>query len=217
MTTRLAPTLQRLAPALLLAAALTGHAAPITGVTTSTSYPFQVEVGTLPSQLSDGSGLSSYSLDAVHEVGTPSNAWAYLEFFGRPISGSITFDLGASYLLDAMAVWNWNAYWPFAVQNLTVEFSLDGLSYAAVAGTPEVLDAVPDLQPNMAEVFALDTTARYVRFNITSSHGGDGFGLSEVMFSGTAVTQQVPEPSTLLLTALALAGLGGMRWRAAGR
>lgn len=217
MTTRPAPALKRLVPALLLAAALPGHTAPITGVTTIASYPFQVQVGTLPSQLTDGSGLSSYSLDAIHDVGTPTNGWAYLEFFDRPLDGTLTFDLGASYALDAMAVWNWTAYGPFAVQNLTVQFSLDGLRYADAAGTPDVLDATAEGQPNLAQLFSLDTTARYVRFHLTSSYGGDGFGLSEVMFSGTAATQAVPEPSTLLLAALALAGLGANRRRASRR
>jgi len=50
--------------------------------------------------------------------------------------------------------------------------------------------------------------AQFVKFDISSSHGGDNnfVGLNEVQFF-TAAQQAVPEPSTFALAALALLGL----------
>ena len=51
-------------------------AAPITGVTATTSFADPADGASQLSNIVDGSGLTSYTLGATHAAGDPTNAWA---------------------------------------------------------------------------------------------------------------------------------------------
>lgn len=190
---------------LLAIAALQANAAPITGATVSTTFASPGDSGSVIQNVVDGSGLSSYTTGATHAAGVPTNAWAAT----GPQTGTITFDLGGVFALDGMAVWNFNANSLYGINGLTIDGSLDGISYAPISGAPTNFAIGANLAAELAELFSFTTTTQFVRFNVASSHRGTGIGLSEVMFTGSAV----PEPSTLAILGLCLAGLAASRRR----
>lgn len=191
---------------LLAIAALQANAAPITGTTVSTTFASPGDLGSVIQNVVDGSGLSSYTTGATHAAGAPTNSWAVSD---GAVTGTITFDLGGVFALDGMAVWNFNAFSVFGINGLTIDGSLDGILYAPISGAPTNFAIGASLAAELAELFSFTTTTQFVRFNVASSHGGPGIGLSEVMFTGTAV----PEPGTLAILGLGLAGLAASRRR----
>ena len=117
--------------ATLATAAISAHAGPISGVIVSTSFPLS-ETNSLIGNITDGSGLSSYTTSATHATSTANNA--FLQF--GPSIGTITFDLGAVTGINGMAVWNFNADARAGIQALTIDQSLNGTSFTPIAGAP---------------------------------------------------------------------------------
>lgn len=154
-------------------------------------------------------------------------------------SPEITFDLGAEIALDRIKVWNYSEYrrdLPGRFDELVGR----GVNVAdiLVAGEDMVFrpllvgqtfDRVPDVGDDLGIFNEFDfsqivdlggVVARFVKFDIHSNHNGRDFndpldddflanfvGLSEVQFFA------VPEPSTYLLAAMALAGIAVLRRR----
>ncbi len=104
------------------------------------------------------------------------------------------------YVLDELWVWNYNTQIEstvhFGAKQVSVEYSLDGLSWTMLEGVPEFAPA-----PG-TDACTADTTvefggvmARYVRLNIESTWGGGSFtGLSEVRFYYLPMAASVPSP-----------------------
>lgn len=182
-------------------------AAPISGVTTTTT--FNQCCASSINNIVNGTGLSSYTAGATHAAGAPNNAWA-----SDPDvpPGSITFDLGGLFDLSGMAVWNFNANSDSGVQRLQIFGSTDGSNFSLMAGAPSVFAIGANNAAELAEQFAFSTTASHVRFDVQSNYGLF-VGLSEVMFLGDAAV--VPAPATLALALLALGGVASVRRRAA--
>ena len=181
-------------------------ASPVTGVTVTTDMG--TFIGSDPAYLTDGSGLSSYDTGAIHDAAGPTNSWA-----GTSLTGTITFNLGGTYDLDGMAVWNFNSVNTYGVQDVTVRTSLDGISYSAIAGAPTSFAIGSSFMAEVAETFSFSTTASYIQFEVASSYGGSSSSLSEVMFTGTAAS--TPEPATYALFGAGLAVLAFFRRRCA--
>jgi hypothetical protein len=125
----------------------------------------------------------------------------------------ITFDLGASYLVDSMKVWNYNE----------LNLPSRGISSAriSVAGadqvfTPfidaQVLTVAPGTPGDFSQSISLGgTAARYVRIdNITNAGDSLAFaGLSEVRFDGTLApgeSRELPLPTTIADVSSSIAG-----------
>jgi hypothetical protein len=196
---------------LLLVASSSSNAALIGGVTTTSS------LGTFSSYclpcLTDGTGLSSLSLAATHDASFP-GMWLSNQ---QVPPGDLVFDLGGIYSLNAIGIWNYNASLGLninlhrGVQQYSIDYSLDNLTYNGVIA-PTVLTQ-GTASPLNADILNLGgVQAQYMRLNILSSYGAPLYvGLSEVQFDG--VPSSVPEPTTLLLLGLGLAGLGFARKR----
>jgi hypothetical protein len=180
------------------------NAMPITGVTVRTSYSSPSPFGSVIESIVDGSGLSSYTTGAIHEVSSSSNSWATAGFPG----GFFAFDLGDVYNVDGMAVWNFSS---IGFNAVTIRSSIDLGSFSSIPGAPTNF-AIGGTGPTLAEIFKFTTTARYISITVTSIHGSTlpALGLNEVMFTGTKPTE-APVPATLALISVGLLGLGWSR------
>jgi hypothetical protein len=106
------------------------------------------------------------------------------------------------YELEKMIVWNYNETLPGRPELLLRGASSADISLAGSDGVFTLFAAnVPlDLAPGSDEIdfgqsINLESSARYIRFDIHGNHGGDNnfVGLSEVKFFG------VPEPASWML------------------
>lgn len=192
---------------LLAVAALQANAAPIAGVTVTTTFADPGDAGSLIANIVNGSGLSSYTTGATHDAGDPTNAWVA----AGSTTGTITFDLGGVFNLDGMAVWNFNATNAYGINGLTIDGSLDGITYSPLAGAPTSFAIGASSASESAQVFSFTATTQFVRFTVISSHGEPGVGMSEVMFTGAAAA--VPEPGSIAVLGLGLFGVAAFRRR----
>jgi hypothetical protein len=108
------------------------------------------------------------------------------------------FDLRGLYALDGMAVWNFNGFNLDGVKDLVVLGSTDGINFTPIVGAPTQFAIGANGAAEAAELFSFSRTASFVRLDVLSNYGSFDFGLSEVMFTGSAV---VPEPSEFALDA----------------
>ena len=123
----------------------------------------------------------------------------------------ITYDLGAVYTVDRLALWNEEFS---GIGLLDVFSSTDNINFSQVAAGIVPFDN-PLGPAYPAEIFALTTTdAQYIRFDISNSPQPNGsnrllVGIGEVAFSAAApAVNPIPEPSSFGLLGLGLAAIG---------
>lgn len=153
-----------------------------------------------PDNLINGSGL----VGSLHS-GDWTNKW----MTNSTVTGSLLFDFGSVFALSESSIWNYGngcCDENRSVKDLSVESSIDGITFFSV-GDFTLNKPIGD--PFASETITLNTSAQYVRFNLNSNYGSSFTGLSEVQFSGT--TTNIPEPATLILLSLGLAGIGFSR------
>lgn len=154
--------------------------------------------------LTNGVGLTGNLHDGVW-----SNKWLAVGD-----TATLVFDFGALMNLTDTSIWNYGPGCCDAarsVKDLGISYSLDNMTYTNLPG---FVLTNPVTDPFAAQVIELNIDARYVKFSLNSSHGGNaGFiGLSEVQFNGAPAA--VPEPASLGLLGLGMAGLAASRRRA---
>ena len=166
----------------------------------------------------DDSGLSSSLAtgDAVPAVlpthESPGDPQAFENVAGRFTSKdavtTLTFDLGSSYTLDSLILWNGAEVWGGTYYNnrgldsFTMSFSADGVTFTDAMAVDATI--VGETTTFDAETFAIsNVTAQYVQFSDLVNGAGNTAhtAISELRFTGTVV----PEPSSA-----ALLGLGGL-------
>ena len=185
---------------LVLASASTAisYAGVISAVIESDSGNFGSRTAT---KAINGDGLTGDKHDT-----NSNNMW--LSATGATISDQfVVFDLGTSLTVNSFQIWNYNEGYSFSrnytnrgVNGVTISFSDDNISYTPLAGVTNFAEAPliddglgnPDsIQPTdqyVGEIFNgggddfTSFTARYVRFDVESSHGDPYVGLSEVQF-----------------------------------
>ena len=162
--------------------------------------------------LVDGSGLGS----GQHGIDPDGFMWLSTgtAFGGDDLDPFVMFDLGAVYTISSFRVWNYNetvanpAFPGRGVNAVTVEYGLLPALGSTVPGITNFAIA-PGVATYAGELFNGFGTfdAQYIRFDINSNHGGDNnfYGLSEVQFDGV-LASTVPEPSSVLLSAICLLG-----------
>jgi hypothetical protein len=158
---------------------------PATGVTASSEIaaPYDRK----DDYIVDGSGLTAGS----HSQGAEGSAWLSSGngFGGIDPDPSVTFDLGAVYVIDSFNVWNYNeaGFLSRGVNSVSVEYGTTAGLGSTVAGITNFAQAT-GLAGYTGEAFDTFTpfSARYIKFDINSNHGdGNSFyGLSEVQFYG---------------------------------
>jgi len=194
-----------------------------TGATASSTFiaaGFDFDIG----NTIDHSGLSLNFINGVSDfdaylAGNPMHTSVadHNEWFSQQgdTQASIIYDLGSVKTVDRLALWN-EEFSGFGTGHIF--YSLDGqtfLSLIFISPVDSPFDGSSSDQPYGAQVFGWETvSARYFRFDVSGCPQPDGSpallcGIGEVAFS---VVQQepprVPEPGTLCLLALGLAGAG---------
>ncbi len=135
--------------------------------------------------LIDDSGLSGTARHAITDTHAAGIDVSWLSS-GTPLPQTVTFDLGKSYLLSDVTIWQYahpNANW---AKDITIDFSMTGTggtfgNSVSIAMDPGELD-LPAQNFNLGG----SVEANAVRFTITSREGGGAahVGLSEVKFIG---------------------------------
>jgi hypothetical protein len=151
------------------------------------------------------------------------NGGMWMNAEGKGTTGNIEFDLGATYLLTDLHVWN-QAEYAYVCCNLSTRGSNEVDVYVGDTPNPttfaqkfnfaQAMQTAPSTTfagaaefgndfniPGATYTLTTPVAARYVKFDILSGHGATQIGLSEVRFSGTLI----PEPSTVALIGIALA------------
>jgi hypothetical protein len=182
------------------------YSSPIAKVT-ATASSSQLNMG--PDKTVDGSGLTG----DLHSD-SPSTMWLSM----GTLPNWIQYEFDAVYKLDKLLVWNSNqmieAFIGFGAKDVTVEYSVDGVTWTTLAGVPQFSQATG------SATYAANTTvnfggiaAKYVKLTIATTWGGISptAGLSEVRFLSIPVQAKSPQPAN---AATGVAVDAPLSWRA---
>ncbi len=154
----------------------------------------------------DQSGLSASYVSGVTDFDsfvatTTHNSNPGSDFVTSSAIGYIDYNLGGIFNIDRIAFWNFGVNLSYAV----TAFDLTGNSTLLGTFNPSVQS-----NPNPAQVFSFGPiTTQFFRLDNFVNNGASGLAIGEVAF-GTSV----PEPTTLALIGLGLAGIGWKRRKA---
>jgi|1_EtaG_2_1085319.scaffolds.fasta_scaffold00001_534 hypothetical protein len=157
------------------------------------------------------SGYTSGVTDFDTYIGTNplhTSTFAGNEWFSNSGSNtaSVTYDLGAVYSIDALALWNEEAA---GIGLLDLYGSSDGVNFSLLSGGVTPTDHPTHPYDYSADVFGFGAALlQYVRLDMSrcpqQPGDFDSCAIGEVAFRQAT---QVPEPGTLALLALGLGGL----------
>lgn len=173
-------------------------------------------------RVSDQSGLSATFTSGVTDWDTyfstavSHNYFSQYEWFGPYHTedngghGTLVFDLGGSFTIDKIAMWNEDI---FGIITFDVYTSNDGLSYTAVGSGLTPTNNTDD-QDYTNDIFTIDPSiGRYVKLDITSYtiNNFQSCSMGEIAFSTVAAAPNpVPVPSSIILLASGILGLAGV-------
>jgi hypothetical protein len=166
---------------------------PVTGIKATASSSINATMG--PQKTVDGSGLDP----ATDQHGTESSSmWVTAK---NKLPNWIRYELPSLCKLDKLWVWNSNYNVEpdvgFGAQDVTIEYSTDGVTWTTLAGVPEFAQATgePNYVANTVVAFG-GTVAKFVKLTIDETWGGGTTtGLSEVRFYAIPVVAREPAPA----------------------
>jgi hypothetical protein len=160
---------------------------------TATASSFVTNMG--PEKTTNNSGINTSD---QHNT-TDTNMW--LSGNAGPQPTWIQYQFDGVYKLHQMWVWNSNqsleSILGFGVKTATIEYSMDGVSWASLQNVPEFAQATgEDNYTHNTTVDFGGAVARYVKITVTSGWGSMGqYGLSEVRFFCIPVQAREPSPA----------------------
>ncbi|MBN1360203.1 MAG: discoidin domain-containing protein [Sedimentisphaerales bacterium] len=179
---------------------------PVKHVTATAS---SFEEGSGPENTVNGSGLDA---DDLHSI---DGETMWLSSMDGPQPAWIQYDLGRTYQLHEMLVWNYNGEFEdiigFGIQNATIEYSTGGDAWTALGDFEFAQGTGLEGYEHNAPIDFGDVAARYVKITANSDWGGMGQpGLSEVRFLYIPTAASNPQPAAGQ-TGVALEDV--LRWR----
>ena len=196
------------------------HAAPILTVTATANAPEFPGFDTI-GKTADLSNLTGNTFADV----TDNPSFGYIADGSAPIP-VFDFDLGGSFLLSRLGLWNIvgeNGNNVFGLQDVSITSSTDGLVYNPLTGAAflagvHTFALAPDTFGNGPEIVNFDpVVASFVRFTVISNYNGDNLaGLNTVMFDGLlapAAPELNPSAANLPLCFMSLLVLAGVSRR----
>ncbi|MEL7496534.1 MAG: discoidin domain-containing protein [Planctomycetota bacterium] len=184
-------------------------AGTIVGTNVATHAPgtaYSIEHAINQSGLSAGytSGVTDFS---SYFASNPTHAVSGVNthFLGITNGGYVDFDLGQTYNLSSIAVWNWhNSQGNVGVTDIQVFKSNDD-TFSTLSSIGDFDFSVNGSTTAQLRQFSIPTSARFIRLDIANSGFANRPGFGELAFGA------VPEPSSFLMFALGFAGLAGRR------
>jgi hypothetical protein len=203
-------TLFTIAPSAQAAGSVIGSTATTTMGSVTTTFDISNAVNQSGLSATYTSGTTDFdSYVSTTTANSSSNLW-----FGNGNTGFVTFDLGASYDVNALALWAVGSANVSAVRgfSLYADTDADTNSLGSLLGNFSAVAAVGGNNTIQSQVFNFATTnTRYIQMNITSNAGGSFSGLNEVAFGGSATA--VPwETDALSVIGTTLLFAGGV-WK----
>ncbi len=203
-----------IATGLALLATAAVHAAPIVGVVSVSSPIGQLDNSIYKiSNLINQSGLSATYVSGVTDfsafvatttlTSNPSSSNGWASTVSNPFPAAIDFDFGVATTLSRLALWNdtdGQALGAFQV------FASADASYSTLTSLGSFTGAIQNVG-TLGQVFDFtDANTRYLRIVGAPVINYNGLlNIGEIAFEGTS--NKVPEPGSLLLVGVALAGL----------
>lgn len=130
----------------------------------------------------DGTGLESFpSLTANH-----GQTHEFNSFLGFPITGTIDFNLGGSFLIDGLSFWQTaHPHLVAGINGVNFLSSTDGITYTLIAGAPTSFAPVYDPFLITPQQFTFNPiSASYIRMQVLSNYGAPNFsGFAEIAFA----------------------------------
>ena len=163
---------------------------PVAGIIATASIPAMP--GSEVEKIVDGSGLTD---DGGHLV-AGTTMWQ-----GNAAAGDtvwVQFEFDRLYKIIDMHVWNYNMQYEmflnFSLKDITIEYSTDANEWTPLGDY--VLAQGTGLSTCTSQAIDFGGVGvKYVRFNVNSNYGGNGYGLSEVQFNYLPVVAREPEPA----------------------
>lgn len=186
--------------AIALAGTGVAHAYSITpvSVVASSQLSFDPAINTI-----NGSGLVGGQHSNIQ-----SDMWLSAAIDTAPV---ITFDLGGIYNLSSISIWNYNEYAATyrGIASASASVSSDGVNFTQVIPSVSLYQAPGDsfIGPQVVSLSA--DAVEFVKLSTLSSYNTlNGYaGLSEVSLGGSLSDEAIPEPASILLLSVCVAGV----------
>jgi hypothetical protein len=134
--------------------------------------------------VTNGSGLTpaTPALTGVHESYTTSNG-VQSTFHNNTWPRILLFTLPSVYWVSAISFWQVTGVSNiFGIRDFTLEYSLDNSGWTQIPGSPTTFAQGSSFSP--LQFSWNPVQARFIRFLVTSTWGGNRIALSEVQFAG---------------------------------